>query len=57
MTEGGAQIHDSEDGVGFTIMYQPEDMLEVFNNAEENNIIEIQNLQDREDELETATSS
>lgn len=36
-----------------TIRYQPENLLEIFNNAEENNIREIQNLHDKEDEVES----
>lgn len=34
------------------IGYQPQNMIEIFNNAEENNIREIQNLHDKEDEVE-----
>ena len=35
------------------IKFQPKDLLEIFTNAEENNIREIQNLHDQEDELES----
>ena len=58
MTEGGANMPkpDSDDGVGFVINYQPENMIEIFNDAEEANIREIQNLQDKEDELETVAN-
>lgn len=35
------------------IRFQPTNLLEIFNNAEENNIREIQNLHDKEDEVET----
>lgn len=57
MTEGGALPNpDAEDGVGFVIAYQPENMLDIFNDAEEANIREIQNLQDKEDELESVSS-
>lgn len=36
-------------GLGLIIKYQPSNLLEIFNNAEENNIREIQNLHDKED--------
>ena len=47
MTEDRADIKDQEEGLGLVIKYQPENMLEVFNDAEESNIREIQNLQDK----------
>ncbi len=40
-----------------TIRYQPHNLLEIFNNAEENNIREIQNLHDKEDEVEVITKA
>ena len=43
---------EAEERENLTIRYQPENMLEIFNNAEENNIREIQNLHDKEDEVE-----
>jgi hypothetical protein len=47
MTEDRADIKDQEEGLGLVIKYQPENMLEVFNDAEESNIREIQNLQEK----------
>jgi hypothetical protein len=50
LTENAMEPEEREN---LTIRYQPENLLEIFNNAEENNIREIQNLHDKEDEVET----
>ena len=54
MTENQAGLPSEEkESMGLVIKYQPENMIEIFNDAEEANIREIQNLQDKEAELET----